>query len=127
MATWDDVRELALALPDVEEGTAWRKLAFRVRGKFFAGESTHEPGALVLRCDRDEQDFMVAAQPDVYWETPHYAGTGYVLVRVESIERDELAGRLEDSWALATRSRARRGRPAAGAERRPARSRRRPS
>jgi hypothetical protein len=101
VATWDDVRELALALPDVEEGTAWRKLAFRVRGKFFAGESTHEPGALVLRCDPEEQSFMLAASPDVYWVTPHYAGTPYVLVRVEAIDREELAGRLEDSWTLA--------------------------
>lgn len=101
MATWDDVRELALSLADVEEGTAWRKLAFRVRGRFFAGESTHEPGALVLRCDAVEQSFMLAARPDVYWVTPHYAGTPYVLVRVEAIERAELAERLEDARALA--------------------------
>ena len=101
MASWDDIRALALALPEVEESTSWGKLAFRVRGKWFAGESPHEEGALVLRCDGDERPLMLAARPDLYWTTPHYRDPRYVLVRVEAIDRDELAERLADAWALA--------------------------
>ena len=98
MATWDDVRALALALPEAEEGTLYRKPAFRVAGKAFAWESPHEHGALTLRCDPDERPLMIDARPDVFFVTPHYDGYPMVLVRVEAIDRDELAARLEDSW-----------------------------
>jgi hypothetical protein len=101
VATWEDVRELALGLPEVGEGTSWGKPAFKVAGKWFAGESSHEPGALVVRCDPVEAPFMLEARPDVFWVTPHYEGTAYVLVHVEAIDREELAGRLEDAWAIA--------------------------
>ena len=107
MASWEDVRALALALPEVEEGTSWRKLSFRVHGKWFAGESPHEEGALVLRCDSEERPLMLASQPDVFWVTPHYHDPRYVLVRVEAIARDELAERLADAWALAAPKRLR--------------------
>ena len=107
MAGWEDVRELALALPEVEEGTSWRKPSFRVRGKWFAGESPHERGALVLRCDPDERPLMLASQPDVYWITPHYHDPRYVLVRVEAIDRAELADRVADAWSIAAPKRLR--------------------
>jgi hypothetical protein len=102
VATWDDVRELALALPETEESTSWRQPAVRVRGTWFGGLSPHEDGALVLRCDGDERQMMLAASPDVFWVTPHYEPSpSFVLVRLEAIDRDELRERLEDAWALA--------------------------
>ncbi len=111
MATWDDVRELALALAEVEETTSWRRPAFKVAGKWFAGESPHERGALVLRCDADEVPFMLESQPDVFWQTPHYAGSPYVLVHVDAIDPEELQARLEDAWALGAPKRLLRNRP----------------
>lgn len=102
MATWGDVRDLGLRLPEVEEGTSWRRPALRVRGKWFAGLSPHEDDALVLRCDAAERPFMLEARPDVFWITAHYEPTpAYVLARLDAIDREELAGRLEDAWTLA--------------------------
>ena len=99
MVTWDVVRELALELPETEESTSWRQPCFRVRGKWFAGLSPHEEGALVLKCDPDERALMLEAASDVFWTTPHYDGSpGFVLVRLHAIEREELADRLVDSW-----------------------------
>jgi hypothetical protein len=100
VATWDEVRELALALPEAEESTSYRKPAFEVAGKAFAWESPHEHGALVLRCDALELPFILGSNPDVFYVTPHYEGYPMVLVHVDAIEREELAGRLEDSWAI---------------------------
>ena len=37
MADLDDLRRLALALPETEEGTHFRLVDFKVRGKGFAG------------------------------------------------------------------------------------------
>ena len=42
---------------------------------------------------------MIDARPDVFFVTPHYDGYPIVLVHVEAAEREELAGRLEDSWS----------------------------
>ncbi len=38
MADWDDLRRLALALPDTSEGTSWGSAHWRVHGKGFVWE-----------------------------------------------------------------------------------------
>lgn len=100
MITWDDVRELALALPEVEESTSWRQPCFKVRGKWFTGMSPHEEGALVLKGDPDEKQLILESQPDVFYVTPHYEGWAGVLTRLDAIDRDSPRERLEASWLL---------------------------
>jgi hypothetical protein len=56
--TCETVREIALALPGVEEGTSYGTPAFRVRGKFLA--RLREDGeTLVVKCDYPERDFRI--------------------------------------------------------------------
>jgi hypothetical protein len=100
VARWQDVGELALALPGAEESTSYGQPAFRVRGKLFAWLSPHERGVLVLKCDPEERPLLIAAQPDAFYVTPHYAGSAAVLVRLDLVEHEELAERLTDSWLL---------------------------
>ena len=100
MATWDDVRRLALELPDTEESTSYRQPCFKVAGKTFVNMSPHEQGALVVRAEVDEKPLLIELRPDVYYETPHYAGYPALLVRLEAIDEDELRERLIDSWLL---------------------------
>ncbi len=105
---WDDVRELALALPDVEESTSWGAPSLKVRGRWLAGMSPHKEarGALVIRCDPDERPLMLASRPELFYVTPHYEGAdGYVLVRLEVAAAGEVRERLEDAWQIALRRR----------------------
>jgi hypothetical protein len=100
---WDEVRELALALPDVEESTSWGVPSLKVRGKWFAGLSPHREaaGALVIRCDPDERPLMLAGRPELFYVTPHYEGAdGYVLVRLDAATAEDLRERLEDACQL---------------------------
>jgi hypothetical protein len=97
---WETVRELALALPEAEEDTSYSQPAFRVRRKLFVWMSPHEKGALCVRVDPNEKDFLLASNPDAYFTTPHYEGYPAVLVRLERIRLDELAERIEDAWLL---------------------------
>jgi hypothetical protein len=98
MADWETVREIALALPEAVDASGSRP-AFRVRGKLFAWKSRdRDGGALAVRVDADEKQLILASNPDVYFETPHYHGYPAVLVRLEQIQRDELAERIEDAW-----------------------------
>lgn len=98
MPDWETVRELALALPEAVDASGSRP-AFRVRGKLFAWQSRErDGGALAVMVDRDEKDLILQSNPDVYFETPHYHGYAAVLIRLEMIDHDELAGRIEDAW-----------------------------
>ena len=42
---------------------------------------------------------FMQARPDAYFLTPHYEGWQCVLVRLDAVDEDELAGRIEDAWA----------------------------
>lgn len=95
MATWDDVRRICLALPDVEE----RRKTFRTNGRIFVNMS-REAGAISTRAEEEEVDLLIQANPDVYFVTPHYLGWNAVLVRLDAVDDDELAARIEDAYAF---------------------------
>jgi hypothetical protein len=97
MADIESVRRLALALPEAEEGTSYGTLAWKVRGKGFA-RLRDDGETLVVMVDLGEKEMLLAAEPDVFFETPHYHGYPAILVRLAAIEEDELAEVLEDSW-----------------------------
>ena len=101
---WDGVRDLSLELSDVEESTSWGAPCVKVRGKWFAGMSSRREaeGALVIRCDPDERQLMLAAEPELFYVTPHYEHyPRVVLVRLEAATAENLRDRLEDAWMIA--------------------------
>ena len=71
--TFDDVRQLALALPEVEEGTSYGTPAFKVKGKFLS-RLKEDGETLVVRIDMDERDVLMAANPETFYITDHYRG-----------------------------------------------------
>jgi len=89
----DAVRELALALPDVEESTSWGATSFKVSGRMFACEAIHssaEDRTLMVRMDKGLRDELLATDPDVYYLTPHYAPYPTLLVRLDRVNRASL-------------------------------------
>ncbi len=98
MATWEDVRRIAAALPDAEETTSYRQPCFKVNGRLFVSVS-REAGAIATRAPAEECSLLQLARPDVYFVTSHYAGWDGVLARLDAIDDDELAGRIEESYA----------------------------
>ena len=100
MATFEDVRALSLELPAAEESTSYGTPAFKVRKKLFA-RLREEGDILVIRVDRDERAALIESEPEIYFMTPHYENYGFVLVRLEAVELDELREILIESWRLA--------------------------
>jgi hypothetical protein len=95
--TFETVREIALALPGVEEGTSYGAPAFRVRGKFLA--RLREDGeTLVVKCDYLERDFRMEINTDAFFLTDHYRGYPMLLVRLATVEEDALRDLLELAW-----------------------------
>lgn len=99
MVTFEAVRQLALALPEVEEGTWFGTPAFRVRKKSFA-RLRDEGTVLVVKVDLGQQEALTELEPATYFITPHYAGHPYVLVRLANADEEELRGLLTDAWRL---------------------------
>jgi hypothetical protein len=101
-ASWKIVHELALALPEVEaeEGPSGRP-RYRVRGKGFAWQARERDGGeLAVRVDPDEKPLILEANPEIYYDPPHYNGFPAVVIRLEKIRRKELAERIEDAWLI---------------------------
>jgi hypothetical protein len=102
MADWDTVREIASGFPGAEEHTTYGEPSFKVGGKLFVwmSPSREATGALALRVDPDEKPLLIASDPGVFFETPHYHGHPIVLVHLDTVDRETLADRIEDSWLL---------------------------
>jgi hypothetical protein len=98
MPTWDDVVAIASALPDVEESTSYRTPALKVRGKGFARLRTEAEGGLVLMCQLDEKEALLASGDPAFYTTPHYDGYGAILVDLEKVSREQLAELIEEAW-----------------------------
>lgn len=97
-ACFEPVREVwrAANWPGVEEGLSYGTPALKVRGKLLV--RLREPDVVVLRCDLDEKEFLMAAAPDVYFQTDHYKGYPAVLARLSMIDPEELRERIEKTW-----------------------------
>jgi hypothetical protein len=98
------VRQRALALPGVEEGTSYGTPAFKVRGKLFARLHQTED-ALVVRIDRDERSMRMRADPETCYITDHYVDYPWMLVRLSSVNPDDLGELLEGAWRLSAPAR----------------------
>jgi hypothetical protein len=119
-ATFDTVRRIGLALPDVEEGTMYGTPALKLRGKLLACMTSHksaEPNSLAVRLGFDQRDAMIADDPDTYYLKPHYVGYPVVLVRLSRIGRDALSDLLHAAWRQVNASAPRRRPKTSGSKR----------
>lgn len=99
MATEDDVREIALALPETTEAPSYGSPGFRVKGKLFLRIRNETEGGLMVRvADLEEKEVLLAADPAKFFTTPHYDGHASIIVRLEEITRAELGEVITDAW-----------------------------
>ncbi len=104
--TYDTVREIGLALPGVEAGTAYGALALKVQGKLLACVPVNrsaEPGSLMVRVDFDDRAELLAADPEVYYVTDHYISYNAVLVRLSRVDPGVLKDLLGMAYRFVTR------------------------
>lgn len=99
MASEEDVRRIALALPETTEEPWYGSPGFRVKGKGFLRIRPDAEGALVcFVADLGEKEALLASDERTFFTTPHYEGHPTVLVRLEGIDVDELTELITDSW-----------------------------
>ena len=113
MASWSDVRRIALALPEAVEETRTQALrAWIVNKKFFAWErplrksdlaalGKKAPAGAILglrTADLEMKAVLLASNPRVYFTTPHFDGYPAVLVRLDAIGVKELQEAITEAW-----------------------------
>ena len=96
-STFDTVRDLARALPSVEEGGSANTPAFLVRGKLMAW-FRGDPEVLAVKVSPINREYLLQAEPDTFLLTEHYRDYPIVLVRLPRIGRRRLAEVLEEAW-----------------------------
>ena len=104
--TFETVRRIGLALPGVEESTAYGMPALKIRGKLLTTLPSHrsaEPNSLVVRVSLEDRAELLAADPAVYYITEHYSGFDGVLVRLPLVRPDVLKGLLMTAHKYVTR------------------------
>jgi hypothetical protein len=95
--TFDTVRELALALPGVEEGTSYGTPAFRAGGRILA--RFHQDGeSLVLKVEYAAREVLMGSHPETFYVTDHYRCYPLMLVRLKNVEMCLLKGLIEEAW-----------------------------
>ncbi|PZT71047.1 MmcQ/YjbR family DNA-binding protein [Streptomyces sp. SW4] len=110
----EDVRRVALSLPDTTEKIAWSMPTFRVAGKMFATLPEDET-SIAVRCPKEERDELVLAEPEKFWIAGHEAQFAWVRVRLAALEdEEELRDILADSWRQAAPTRLLEAHPGSG-------------
>ncbi len=114
MATQEDVRRIALSLPETNEDA--NRFAFSVLNKGKAKgivwvwlERIHpkkarvpNPAVVALAvADLNEKELMLTANPGKYFTEPHYNGYPAILVRLADVNVDELRGLIVNAWGCA--------------------------
>src|ERR1700759_5091477 len=96
--TFDDVRKLALAWPEVEDGTSYGTPALKVRKKMLVrlkedGDSLVMPGV-----PQDEREMLLERAPKVFYFTDHYRDYPMVLIRLSKARRTQVEPLLLRQW-----------------------------
>ncbi|MEL6983616.1 MAG: MmcQ/YjbR family DNA-binding protein [Actinomycetota bacterium] len=121
MTSLDDVAAIALALPNVTEGTAYGSRAWRVGKALFVWErplrgtelaalgDTPPPTDPILgvRVDGlDEKEALLQAGHPGLFTTPHFDGSPVVLIELDGAEADLVDELVVDAWLCRASKRA---------------------
>ena len=112
MATWDDVRRIALALPGADERVSRGLSQWRVKDKLFVwerplrrsdlealGDGAPEGPILGARVEHlVAKEAVLASDPEVFFTTPHFDGYPAVLVQLEKIAAADLEEVVVEAW-----------------------------
>jgi len=111
VATQEDVRAIASALPGAVEGTDRFGFSVPVKGKFKGflwtwAERVHpkkpkvinEGVIAVVVPTQLAKDLLLASDPAIYFTEDHYNGFLAVLVRLDAISVEELEPLITEAW-----------------------------
>jgi hypothetical protein len=112
MATWDDVRRIALALPQTSERVAHGVCQWRVKDKLFVWErplrrkeidalGAAAPAGPILAARVEHigaKQALLAHEQRIFFTTPHFDGYPAILARLEGLAVEDLGELVTEAW-----------------------------
>jgi len=95
--TYETVRRIALAFPDVEDGFSYGTPALKVKGKLFV-RLRPDLDSVVVKTTFDRRDELMAAEPEIYYITDHYLRYPWILVRLAAARAEALPELLREAY-----------------------------
>jgi hypothetical protein len=96
--TFDDIRKLALAWPEVEDGSSYGTAALKVRKKMLVRLKEDDDSLVMPSVPHDERAMLVETQPKVFYFTDHYRDYPMVLIRLSKTKRATVEPFLRRRW-----------------------------
>ncbi len=94
MASLDDIRRAALALPGAAEGDMLGEVAFKVGRKGFVHAWR---GGFFMKLDKYHQELLFEVRPDVF--RPMIVGAmRWSWVKIDALDADEMAELVREAW-----------------------------
>jgi hypothetical protein len=114
VASWDDVRRIALALPETSERLSRDRCQWLVKDKLFVwerplrakevaalGDAAPDGPILGARVEHvGAKEALLADDPQVFFTTPHFDGFPAILVRLGSIATHDLEEVVTEAWLV---------------------------
>jgi hypothetical protein len=112
VATWANVRQIALALPETDERESRGVCQWRVKDKLFVWErplrakevaelGSDAPDGPILAARVEHvgaKEALLADAPNLYFTTSHFDGYPAILIRLDRIGLGELREVLTEAW-----------------------------
>lgn len=95
------VVRVASHLPGVEVGTSYGTPALKVKKKLLARMKEDGETVVIPTSSIDEKEFLIATEPEVYFQTDHYRAYPHVLVRLQVVTDNRLREMVEAAWRRA--------------------------
>jgi hypothetical protein len=114
VATWDDVRRIALTLPETGERLSRDLRQWRVKDKLFVwerplrradlealGDAAPDGPILGARVEHlGAKEALLTDDPGVFFTTPHFDGYPAILVRLDRIALEDLHEVIVEAWLV---------------------------
>jgi hypothetical protein len=112
VATWDDVRRIALSLPETSERVSRDLRQWRVKDKLFVWErplrradlealGDDAPAGPILGARVEHlgaKEALLSDDPSVFFTTPHFDGYPAILVRLDRTAIEDLDEVVIEAW-----------------------------
>jgi hypothetical protein len=98
MTSFDDVRRIALALPEAEERLTWETdITFRVRDKIFAigGEGADR---VSIKAGLETQAELIELDPATFAKLAYVGRFGWITVDLDRVDPELLTSLLREAW-----------------------------
>jgi hypothetical protein len=114
VATFDDVRRIAMSLPEAAEVVTWETdITFRIGGKIFAMGADGSSG-VSIKADLETQAELIEMDPETFAPSAYVGRFGWVTVQLDRVDPELLTSLLRAAWRKTAPKRLRALLPATG-------------